>query len=167
MRSTLKATLTALYWAEASLATAAYVGVAGLLLVDVLSRELLGEAVWGAQKFAVFGAVVAGFLGMVLATASNTHLRTQFADSWLPNIWAPAVGRVGDIISMLLYIGFGFVAIDYVSTTIANDERAAVISVALWPFQMVLPYAFFSSALRHFSFAAFPNLKPVSNLDVG
>jgi len=82
-------------WAAfgAGLATAAYAGVAGLLLADVLSREFLGEAIWGAQKIAVFGAIIAGFLGLVLSTASNSHLRPQFADGWFPRAWSPGVRR--------------------------------------------------------------------------
>ena len=141
--------------------------MAGLLLVDVLSREIVGEAVWGAQKIAVFGAIIAGFLGLVLSTASNTHLRPQFADGWFPRAWSPGVSRVGDVFSGLLYIGFGIVAVGYVEESIANRERAAVLFTPLWPIQMVLPYAFFSSALRHFSFAAFPGLKPEARPEGG
>ncbi len=167
MFSRVERALRALYWFEAGLATVAYAGVAGLLLVDVLSREIVGEAVWGAQKIAVFGAIIAGFLGLVLSTASNTHLRPQFADGWFPRAWSPGVSRVGDVFSGLLYIGFGIVAVGYVEESIANRERAAVLFTPLWPIQMVLPYAFFSSALRHFSFAAFPGLKPEARPEGG
>ncbi len=167
MFSRVERALRALYWFEAGLATVAYAGVAGLLLVDVLSREIVGEAVWGAQKIAVFGAIIAGFLGLVLSTASNTHLRPQFADGWFPRAWSPGVSRVGDVFSGLLYIGFGIVAVGYVEESIANRERAAVLFTPLWPIQMVLPYAFFSSALRHLSFAAFPGLKPEARPEGG
>ena len=72
----------------------------------------------------------------------------------------PAVDRAGDILAASLYIGFAIVAVGYVKMGIDNGETAAVLSVPLWPVQIVLPYAFLSSALRHFSFAAFPSLKP-------
>ena len=160
MRSGLARALRTLYWFEAGLATAAYAGVAGLLLADVLSRVFLGEAIWGAQKIAVFGAIVAGFLGLVLSTASNSHLRPQFADGWFPRAWSPGVSRIGDVFSGVLYVGFAIVAVGYVEESIAARERAAVLYTPLWPIQIVLPYAFFSSAVRHFSFAAFPELKP-------
>ncbi|MYJ73349.1 MAG: hypothetical protein F4092_16620 [Rhodospirillaceae bacterium] len=60
----------------------------------------------------------------------------------------------------MLYVGFAIVAVGYVEESIAARERAAVLYTPLWPIQIVLPYAFFSSAVRHFSFAAFPELKP-------
>lgn len=160
MFSRVERALRALYWFEAGLATAAYVLVAGLLLADVMSREIAGEAIWGAQKIAVFGAIIAGFLGLVLSTASNSHLRPQFADGWFPRAWSPGIGRAGDVFSGLLYVGFAIVAVGYVEESIVNNERAAVLYTPLWPVQIVLPYAFFSSALRHFSFAAYPGLKP-------
>ena len=167
MRSGIARALRALYLLEAGLATAAYAAVAGLLLADVLSREIAGEAIWGAQKLAVFGAIVAGFLGLVLSTASNSHLRPQFADGWFPRAWSPGVSRIGDILSGLLFIGFGIVALGYVEESIANKERAAVLFTPLWPVQVVLPYAFFSCALRHLSFAAFPGLKPEAQPEAG
>jgi len=167
MRSGIASALRALYWFEAGLATAAYAGVAGLLLADVLSREILGEAIWGAQKIAVFGAIIAGFLGLVLSTASNSHLRPQFADGWFPRAWSPGVDRVGDAFSGMLYIGFAIVAVGYVEESIVARERAAVLYTPLWPIQIVLPYAFFSSALRHLSFAAFPGLKPAARPEAG
>ena len=127
MRSGIARALRTLYWFEAGLATAAYTLVAGLLLADVLSREIAGEAIWGAQKIAVFGAIVAGFLGLVLSTASNSHLRPQFADGWFPRAWSPGVNRMGDCLSGFLYIGFGIVALGYVEESIAANERAAVL----------------------------------------
>lgn len=97
---------------------------------------------------------------MVLSTASNSHLRAQFADGWVPRTSSGYVDRAGDILAASLYIGFAIVAVGYVKMGIDNGETAAVLSVPLWPVQIVLPYAFLSSALRHFSFAAFPSLKP-------
>ncbi len=167
MRSGVERALRALYRFEAGLATAAYTAVAGLLLADVLSREIAGEPILGAQKLAVFGAIVASFLGLVLSTAANSHLRPQFADGWFPRVWRPTVARAGDALSGVLFIGFGIVALGYVAESIANNERAAVLYTPLWPVQIVLPYAFFSSALRHLCFAAFPALKPQPQPEAG
>ena len=91
----------------------------------------------------------------MLSTASNSHLRPQFADGWFPRAWSPGVDRAGDVFSGLLYVGFAIVAVGYVEESIVARERAAVLYTPLWPVQIVLPYAFFSSALRHLSFAAF------------
>ena len=167
MRQSVKRALHLLYWWEAVLAAVAYVAVAGLLLTDVMSREIIGEPVWGAQKLAVFGAIIAAFLGLCLSTASNSHLRPQFADTWFPRRWSPGIGRTGDAISAALLVTLAFVAVGYVAESIANHERAAVLYLPLWPIQIVLPYAFFSSALRHLAFAAFPDLKPQARAEEG
>lgn len=160
MRAQVARGLRLLYGVEATIATLAYAGVAGILLLDVLSREVAGEAVWGAQKLAVFGAIIAAFLGLCLTTASNSHLRPQFADAWFPGPWRPGIARFGDLFSAAVFITLGIVALGYLAESIQNKERAAVLYIPLWPIQIVLPYAFFSSALRHLAFAAYPDLKP-------
>jgi len=145
---------------EAVLAALAYVLVASLLLGEVVAREVFTTSIWGSQKIAVFAAIVAGFFGLALATASNSHLRPQFADGWWPSDLRPAISRIGDGLSALLFAALGVVAAFYLHDTIANGDRAAVLYWPLWPIQLVLPYAFFSCAFRHLGFAAWPALKP-------
>lgn len=145
---------------ESLLATAAYVVAAGILLADVVTRELLGFAIWGTDKIAVFGSIVAAFLGLALATASREHLRPKLADGWLPARWAPSIDRLSDALAALLCFALGAFAIAYVQGSIQNQERAAVLAVPLWPIQIVLPYAFFSSGIRHMIFALAPQLGP-------
>ena len=156
----MKAFLALLLRAEAMLAAIAYSVVAALLLGEIVAREIFATSIWGSQKMAVFAAIVAGFLGLSLATAANAHLRPQFADNWWPAHWRDGVARFGDFLSAFLFAAMGVVAALYISDTFANGDRAAVLYWPLWPIQLVLPYAFFSSALRHFVFAAWPNLKP-------
>jgi len=107
---------------ESIVATAAYMIVAGLLIVDVVGRELFGMSLLGAQQLAVYGAIVAGFLGLTLATSDNCHLRPAFLD-------------------------FVFHAYEH------------------WPLQLIVPYAFISSGIKHLIFALHPRLKPTP--DVG
>jgi len=156
----MKSVLALLLRAEAVVAAAAYLVVATLLLGEIVAREIFSTSIWGSQKMAVFAAIVAGFLGLSLATAANAHLRPQFADKWWPSAWRPAIERFGDYISASLFAGLGAIAALYISDTFANGDRAAVLYWPLWPIQLVLPYAFFSSALRHFVFATWPDLKP-------
>ena len=61
---------------EAILATAAYAAVAGLLMTDVIGRELFQTSFLGAEQLAVFGAIIAGFLGLTLATSDNIPSKT-------------------------------------------------------------------------------------------
>ncbi len=141
---------------EGSIAVAAYTMTAMLLVADVISREFFSQAIWGAQKIAVFGAITAGILGLSLAVADNAHLRANFADGLLPWPW---VDRAGEILSALIFATLGAFSVIFVSESIAFNDIAAVIRVPLWPIQAVFPYAFFSAGLRHLAYAANPALK--------
>ena len=143
--------------AESIAATLAYLVVAGLLIGDVLGRELLGAGIFGAQKMAVYAAVVAGFLGLALATSANTQLRPAFLDHLLRG---PVVDRVGDAFACLFYLFLAVVALQFIQQSMEFEDRAAVLYWLLWPIQIVIPYALASTALRHGIFAGWPMLKP-------
>lgn len=156
----MRALLALILRVEAVVAAVAYVVVAGLLLGEIIARDVFLSSIWGSQQVAVFAAIVAGFMGLSLATAANAHLRPQFADHWWPAVWQHRVAMIGDLLSALIFAGLGVVAVLYIHDTFVNDDRAAVLYWPLWPLQLVLPYAFFASALRHFAFAFWPDLKP-------
>ena len=167
LQSTIRRALAVLLTVEAAVASLAFASVAALILFDVLGRELFNRGLFGAQKYAVYATVVAGFLGLVLATASGRHLKAEVARPLTPPDWEPVVERLSDLVSAALFIVLGIVALTYVSETFAADERAAVLYIPIWPMQIVLPYAFFSCALRHVLFAAFPALRPDGNAETG
>ncbi len=152
---------------ESAAAAIAYVIVAGLLLGEIVARELFSTTIWGSQKIAVFAAIYAGFLGLCLATAANAHLRPQFADNWPPASIRPLFPRIGDALSAVLFLALGVTATFYLIDTYTNQDRAAVLYWPLWPFQSVIAYAFYSSALRHLIFLLRPDLKPVPEVVEG
>lgn len=141
---------------EAVVAVAAYAAVALLLLADVMSREFLSQSIWGAQKAAVLCSVVAGMLGLTLATGRSAHFRPEFADAVLPFPW---VEQIGDFISGLCFAMLAIFAIQFVFQSHEFQDRVAVINILLWPIQIVVPYAMISSAIKHFAFAASPSFK--------
>ena len=132
----------------------------GLLLGEIVAREIFSSSIWGSQRIAVFAAIIAGFLGLSLATGSNGHLRPQFADNWFPERLRAGVARFGDFLSSVIWITLSVIAILYVSETFESNEKAAVLYWPLWPLQLVLPYAFASCGVRHFVFGMRPDLKP-------
>ena len=142
---------------EGVAAALAYAIVAGLLIADVVGRELFGHGVFGAQKMAVYAAVVAGFLGLCLATAANAQLRPSFLDHVLTG---PHVERVGDAFASAFYGAMAVIALMFIQQSMAFQDRAAVLYWLLWPIQIVIPYAFVSTGLRHGIFAVWPDLKP-------
>jgi len=156
----MKLLLARLLQAESVLAAIAYAVVVALLLGEIIARELFSTSIWGSQKMAVFAAIIAAFFGLTLATAANAHLRPQFADNWWPRHWQPTIARLGDLLSAAIFAGLGVVAAMYLKDTYANGDRAAVLYWPLWPIQLILPYAFFASGLRHLAFGLWPELKP-------
>jgi TRAP-type C4-dicarboxylate transport system permease small subunit len=158
--------LKALLRIESAMAAIAYGAVAVLLSSDIVAREVFNFSIMGAQKWAVFATALAGFLGLVMATADNAHLRPQVFDSWLPTSMHRAAIRFGDVLSALIFGVMGWFAVVYVSGTFVNNDQAAVLYIPLWPIQMVMPYAFFSCALRHVAFALWPDMKPAETADV-
>ncbi len=142
---------------ESIAAAIAYVTVAALLIGDVVGREVLGQGIFGAQKMAVYAAVVAGFLGLGLATAANQQLRPAFLDHVLTGAW---VERLGDAVSFIFYLFMAYVAIQFIQQSMEFQDRAAVLYSLLWPIQIAIPYALCSTAIRHAIFAGWPDLKP-------
>ena len=166
--------------AESIVAAIAYVIVAALLIGDVLGREgplakgtwgaefvssLIGfefhtKGIFGATKMAVFAAIVAGFIGLSLATAANAHIRPAFMDFVFQGRAERGANRVGDAFACVFFCAAGVFAILFVMQSYEYKEKAAVIYWQLWPIQLVIPYAFFSTAIRHGVFAIWPGLKP-------
>ena len=107
-----------------------------------------------------------GRIGLSLATAANAHLRPQFADAWLPKRFWPFIERFGDVLSAAIFGAMGVIATMYLSDTYINGDRAAVLYWSLWPIQLILPYAFYSSAVRHAAFAYRPSLKPAAHMSM-
>jgi len=147
---------------EGLVAALAFLSAATAILADVVGRELLGHGVWGAAKFAVFCAVIAGFLGIGVATHAGMHLRPRFADGWVPERFETLVQRISSLISSALFIALGVAAIMYVRDSYSFGQVAPVLDWPMWMVQIVMPYAFFSNATRHMIYAVQPELLPQS-----
>jgi TRAP-type C4-dicarboxylate transport system permease small subunit len=152
--------LRGLWLLEATVCVLAFSITAIALMADVLGREFFGNGIFGAQRLAVWSTAVAGLVGFALVTAEAGHLRPRFADAWLPKSAEPYIERLADVISALVCIGLGWYAVDFVRNSAALGERGMAIPILVWPIQLVLPWMFFSSALRHLCFAGWPALKP-------
>ena len=152
--------------AEAIVAAVAYAAVASLLMADVIGRELFGQAFLGTQQLAVYAAILAGFLGLTLATSDNSHLRPEFMDFALRH-WSGPVERLGDALSCLFFLVAAYVAWTFVAISMEAGDRAPVLYFVVWPLQLVIPYAFLSAALKHLAFAARPDLKPRPDVPAG
>ncbi|WP_025899109.1 TRAP transporter small permease [Sneathiella glossodoripedis] len=144
---------------EATLTMVAYGATAISLLGDVVGRELFDTGIWGAQRFAVYAAIVAGFLGMSLAAAEGENIRPQILDSIIPRSMNAFVDRLADFVSSGIYLILFYLAVGFVQASYENEEIAAVLDWPLWPIQMILPYAFLAVGIRYFAFAISPEFK--------
>ena len=146
---------------EAICATAAYAVVAGLLMTDVIGREVFGTSFLGAQQLAVYGAILAGFLGLTLATSDSTHLRPEFMDFVLRK-YTVFAQRLGDAISACFFFFGAYIAWTFVAVSMSAGDKAPVLYFVVWPLQLIIPYAFASAGLKHTAFAAQPTLKLIN-----
>ncbi len=143
---------------ESIVATIAYAAVATLLIVDVVGRELFATSFLGAQQVAVYGAIIAGFLGLTLATSDNAHLRPGFMDFVFAKNEV-LVKRIGDFVSAVFFFASALVAANFVGISMGSGDRAPVLYFFVWPLQLVIPYAFISAGVKHLAFGIQPQLK--------
>ena len=151
---------------EATICVIAFSGTALALMFDVLARELFGNGLFGAQRFAVWSNAIAGLLGFALVTAERGHLRPQFADALVPKSLEPHIERIGEVVSALICLALAWFAMEFVLSSAKLGERGMAIPILVWPIQLVLPWMFFSSALRHIAFATWPVLRPAPRSEV-
>lgn len=154
-----------LWYLEATICVLAFSITAIALMADVLGREFFGNGIFGAQRLAVWTTAIAGMIGFALVTAQGGHLRPRFADGWIPKAVEPFIDRFADLLSATICIGLGWFAIEFVKSSYDLGERGMAIPILVWPIQMILPWMFFSSALRHLAFFAWPALKPAPKLE--
>lgn len=162
----MKSVLKGLTLTESIVATIAYGLVATLLMVDVIGREVFSSALLGIQQLAVYGAIVAGFLGLTLATSDNSHLRPEFLD-FVAGRHSALFSRLGDLLSASFFFAGAYVAWTFVQISMESGDKAPVLYFVLWPLQLVIPYAFGSAGAKHLIFALRPDLKPHSDKPAG
>jgi TRAP-type C4-dicarboxylate transport system permease small subunit len=151
-----------LFRIEAILAVTAYSSLALTILGDVVAREVFTTPILGTQRFAVYMAMIAGFLGIGLATADGAHIRPRLSDGWFSGWTEVLVARLSYALSALVFAVTGYFSFEFWSVGYEMGDTAPVLDWPLWPIQLVIPYAFFSNAWRFALFAAFPALAPVS-----
>lgn len=157
--------LALLFRLEAFIAIAAYCLIAGLLLGDVLLRETVSSSIWGAQRLSVYAMILTGFLGLGLAAARGEHLRPRFADGLIPKALSRFADRVGSFLMAAVFLLFAYVGIEFVMEAFQYQDRARIIDFPLWILQLIVPYAFASTAIRYLSFALYPALKPEEKME--
>ena len=149
-----------LFRAEATVACAGLALVILALLADVVSRELLGSGLFGAQRFAVYSNSIASLLGFAIVVHTGGHLRMSFLDKVLPEPWNSRLARFGDALSAALCMMLAYFAYRFVKSTFVLGDTDAVFQIRIWPIQAILPYIFLSATVRYACYVLFPALRP-------
>jgi TRAP-type C4-dicarboxylate transport system permease small subunit len=116
----------------------------------VVGREVFGRSFLGADQLAVFGAIVAGFLGLTLATSDNAHLRPAFMDFVLGKHETTAV-RVGDVISAVFFFGAAVTAWSFVTVSMDYQDKAPVSTLCCGRCRLFCPTPLHHAALSTLS----------------
>jgi TRAP-type C4-dicarboxylate transport system permease small subunit len=159
-----KKLLNLLFKVESTVAILCYSLIVLLLISDVALRELIGSSIPGAQRISVYMMIITGFLGMGLAASTGRHLRPRFADDLVSARLAGLAERVGAVIMTVILATYGVVAIRLVVDAYEYGDLARTIKIPLWTLMTVVPYAFFSTALRYAAFALHPELAPLQKI---
>lgn len=137
--------------------------MAVILIYEVFAREVLGHGVLGGPQLATYLMIWGAYLGFSYATTQGAHIRPRFADGWMPRAWRPAIKRIGHVISGLILCVLGAAAVVFVRDSFQFRETASTLGWYTWWVQIIMPLAFFVTALRHFCYAAFIELEPVES----
>jgi TRAP-type C4-dicarboxylate transport system permease small subunit len=152
--------LKALSLLEYVVAGAAFLAITLLLFADVMSRELLGNGIYGAQRVAVYCMAVAAFVGFALTTHLDGHFRIEGLERLLPRRFDRPLSRLANIVSCGICLFLAYWALRFVIVSFENDERGVALGFVVWPIQTAMVWMFASSGVRYAVFARWPDLKP-------
>ena len=136
--------------------------MAAFLFADVLSREVFQYSLPWAQKLSLHLMILAGCLGVSLASSSGGHLRPEIGDHILPKVIQPAMIAFREF-CIACFCGFYFyIALMYVLQSKDFGDVNVITGVPLWIVQAIFPAVFLLMAIKHVIYATMPSMRPVS-----
>ena len=158
---------------ERWIAVIAFSLIGFLIFADVAGRELVGPVgralgleigatgIYGAGKMALFLLVIAAFAGLGVSVATGAQIVPRIAFKWIPDSWAPAVDRLGSLVSAFVLFATAYYGAIFV---ISSRDIGTVMPGLDWPvwiIQTAIPVGFASAGLRYLAFAIWPQSAPV------
>jgi TRAP-type C4-dicarboxylate transport system permease small subunit len=113
----------------------AFLLITALLFADVMSREVLGNGIYGAQRVAVYCMATAAFVGFALTTHLGGHFRIEGLERLLPRRFDKVLARLADLVSCGLCLFLAYWATRFVAVSFQNDERGVALGIVVWPMQ--------------------------------
>lgn len=123
-----------IYRASGLLSAAALVAICGLILAQVVARNL-GTTVRDAEEFAAWAMAAAGFLGLPYALHSGSHIRVQVAMRFLP---VPLRHGV-EVLATVIALGLAGYLAWFCTAFVLESWRFNEVSQGLVPVPMWIP----------------------------
>ncbi len=149
---------------ETFLASCFVLVLTGLVVIDVVAREVFALGLPWAQKGAVQLMIWAGFLGAALMAQRGDHLRPEIGDKLCPPNFLPLLERARNLCVALFSLALAYYGALYVLESREFAEEHVVLQVPLWPLQLVIPWTFLSMGLRYLWYTYRPLLKTERSL---
>lgn len=138
----------------------AFIVLASVLFLDVLSRTFWGNGLNWSHQVGVYANIVVALLGIGLASVAGSHFRPRFADNILPRSFDKVMQHLEPLVTALVLLIFAFLASVLVVESYQLQERSTVLHSLLWPIQLLLPLAFYLAVVRFLIYARYPVLQP-------
>ena len=141
----------------------AFIILVTVMFADVALRELTGAGLHWSRQIGVYANLFVVMFGLGVASSEAAHLRPKFADNWLPKTWEPFLERCQEGLMFVFCLLFSIVAAQVVIETFDDNVQSIVLRIAIWPFQAIIPLAFFLTSIRHLIYTFYPSLRPINN----
>lgn len=161
----MKRILDAISMVEKAVIFVAFMLMAGVLMLDVVGREIISTGIIGAARMSVFPLAIMAFVAIGLCTANDSHLRPRVFDRALPARWDPVTNTVKELVTAAFCLVVAWAAWGLVLESIEYEEKTKLLRWDVWPFQLAFAIPFLLAALRHIIFAFVPALRPVGPID--
>ncbi len=160
MQAKVKVFLNGLRIFQQGLCFAAFLGMAGCLMYDVLKREITGSGAFGAPQIGVIGMIVVSYIGVGLASAAGSHYRPRFADNAFPEKYRQMLDRIGEFGFALFCAFMAFVATKVTLESLELNDVSPVLRWPIWPVQSTIAIGFGMVAVQHLLYGIYLELKP-------
>lgn len=133
---------------EMLICQALIVGFAGLLLVNVLMRYLLGAPIYYAEELAVYTLIWMAFLAISVTIARSDMIALTFLSDHAPPPLKFVLQLIVSGLVLAMCVVMAWVSWRWINSSAVAYEQALTLGTVKWPFYSIIPI-FFSLATLH------------------
>ena len=145
---------------ENALCALGFVLMAAALILDVGARLILGRGLVGAAQLGLVGMLVTALFGLGLASDAGEHLRPRVLDPYRPPSWAPAMVRIGHLLTGAFFLLLAWLSAGVAWESWLLEDVTSLLRWPVWLLQTVLVLAFGFNGARFLLFGLRPELAP-------